>query len=388
MKDINNLGDKIMASCGKVCSRCVMDETAPDIRFDENGVCQYCHIHDGLMDIYGRGEDAHNKFETIIQKIKQEGKGREYDCIVGVSGGRDSTYTLYKAIKYGLRPLAVHFDNGWDSSIAVSNIKNATEKLNVDLYTHVADWDEFKDLQKSFLKASVPDAEIPTDYVITSILFKKASEFNIKNILVGCSFKTEGIVPLSWTYMDGKYINNIHKRFGTKKISSFPIMTISDLLYYTLIKRIKFIYVPAYIEYIQSDVDTVLKKELNWQYYGGHHHESTFTEFFQSYYLPKKFNIDKRKLEYSALVRTGQMSRVDALKALDEPYPYNKKIIEYTVSKLGLTEEEFQLIMASKPKNFNDYRSYYPIIRACKFPIKFACDLKLLPYVFYSKYLG
>lgn len=377
-----------MTSYGRVCSRCVMDETAPDIKFDENGVCQYCHIHDGLMDVYGKGESAHTEFGKIVQKIKQEGKGNEYDCIVGVSGGRDSIYTLYKAVKYGLRPLAVHFDNGWNSDIAVSNIKNATEKLDVDLYTHAADWEEFRDLQKSFLKASVPDAEIPTDYVITSTLLKKASELSVKYILVGCSFKTEGIVPLSWTYMDGKYINNVHQTFGTAKISSFPIMTISDLLYYTLIKRIKFVHVPAYTEYIQSDVDRVLENELGWQYYGGHHHESTFTEFFQSYYLPQKFNIDKRKLEYSALVRTGQMSREDALKALNEPYPYDKEIVEYTVSKLGLTEDEFQQIMTSKPKNFYDYRSYYPIIKACRIPIKFACDLKLLPYVFYSKYLG
>jgi len=376
--------------CGqqKICTRCVMDTSAPDIRFDAKGICQYCHIHDRLIHQYEQNGDSVKKFEEIVKNIIHEGKNNEYNCIVGVSGGRDSTYTLYKAVQCGLRPLAVHFDNGWNSDIAVSNIKNATEKLDVDLYTHVADWEEFKDLQISFLKASIPDAEIPTDYVITSVLLQKASEYNIKNILVGCSFKTEGIVPLSWTYMDGRYIKSIHKKFGKKRITSFPIMGIKNLIYYSIIKRIKFIHLPAYVDYCQNDVDSVLTKELGWKYYGGHHHESVFTEFFQSYYLPLKFNIDKRKLEYSALVRIGDVTREDALKALEEPYPNNKNIVEYTINKLGLTDDEFKEIMGSPRKSFKDYPSYYPIIRACKVPIKLACKINIFPYIFYEKYLG
>ena len=371
-----------------VCSKCAMDTTAPDISFDNDGVCKFCKIHDQLEKEYPSEENSQSQFHNLITEIKRVGEKNEYDCIVGVSGGRDSTYTLYIAKKMGLRPLAVHFDNGWNSDNAVTNIKNATNKLDVDLYTVVADWEEFKDLQLAFLKASVPDAEIPTDYAISSILYDVASKRGIKYILNGCSFRTEGVAPLSWTYMDGKYIRSIHKKFGRGQISSFSIMKMSHLLYYILLKKIKLIHIPAYIEYNQIEIDEILKNKLNWKYYGGHHHESVFTEFFQSYYLPIKFNIDKRKLEYSALIRSGQMTREDALQKIQEPYPYNKSIVEYTKSKLGISDREFEEIMTSPLKSFKDYPSYYPIIKASKLPIKIACNLNLLPHVFYEKYLG
>ncbi|MBP2133112.1 N-acetyl sugar amidotransferase [Methanomicrobium sp. W14] len=365
-----------------------MDTTVPDIRFDENGVCHFCKIHNRLEEIHPLGEEGEKQFHQLIERIKQSGSEKEYDCIVGISGGRDSTYTLYMAVKMGLRPLAVHFDNGWNSDIAVSNIKNATEKLNVDLYTHVADWEEFKDLQKSFLKASVSDAEVPTDYVITSILYKVAADNKVKYILTGHSFKTEGIAPLYWTYLDGRYVRDIHKRFGQEKISSFPIMSMSELIVNTLFRRIKSVDFPDYIEYNHDEVDEILKKELNWRYYGGHHHESLYTVFFQSYYLPVKFNIDKRRSEYSALIRTNQLERNEALKKLEMPYPYDPEIIKYTISKLGFTEKEFNKIMVSENKSFFDYKSYYPIIRLFKAPIRIACKAHILPPVFYEKYLG
>lgn len=365
-----------------------MDTTVPDIRFDEKGICNFCKVHDELEKNHPLNEDGKVNFKKIIQNIRDEGKNKEYDCIVGVSGGRDSTYTLYVAVEMGLRPLAVHFDNGWNSDTAVSNIKNATDKLDVDLHTHVADWEEFKDLQKAFLKASVSDAEVPTDYVILSVLYQAASKFGVNYILNGHSFRTEGVAPIDWTYMDGRYIREIYKQYGTMRITSFPIMSLSELLYYTFIKKIKVINVPEFIEYEHAKVGDVLKHHLGWRYYGGHHHESTYTEFFQSYYLPKKFNIDKRKLEYSALIRSGQMKREDALNEIHEPYPYNKQIIDYTIRKLGFTEVEFEQIMESEPKSFLDYPSYYPIIKACKIPIKTACNLNLLPHIFYEKYLG
>jgi len=288
----------------------------------------------------------------------------------------------------GLRPLAVHFDNGWDSDIAVSNIKRITEKLNVDLNTHVADWEEFKDLQKAFLWASVSDAEVPTDYVILSVLYSAAKDNRVKYILNGHSFRTEGVAPIGWTYMDGRYIRGIQAKFGTKKITSFPIMSMSELLYYTFIKRIQVINVPEFIPYEHEKVNQVLEKELGWQYYGGHHHESVYTEFFQSYYLPKKFNIDKRKLEFSALIRSGQMEREAALQELIKPYQYNPEIVDYTVNKLDLSQEEFRQIMEEPPKSFKDYPSYFSAIRVCRSPIKIACNLSLLPHVFYEKYLG
>jgi len=372
----------------QICSRCVLDTTVPEIHFDKDGVCNYCKIHDELEKAHPLTEDGKNNFQSLIKKIKDDGKGKEYDCVVGVSGGRDSTYTLYVAVEMGLRPLAVHFDNGWNSDLAVSNIKNATDKLDVDLYTHVADWEEFKDLQISFLKASVSDAEVPTDYVILSVLYKAAYENNIRYIFNGHSFRTEGVAPIGWTYMDGRYIRKVQRQLGTLPLTSFPIMSLADLLYYTFVKRIKVINLPEYIEYEHEKVGHILESQLGWKYYGGHHHESLYTVFFQSYYLPQKFNIDKRKLEYSALIRSRQMTREEALKEIETPYPYNKEIIEYTINKLGLSKDEFNEIMAAKPRSFKDYPSYYPIIKVCGYPIKLACNLNLLPPIFYEKYFA
>ncbi len=209
-------------NANKVCSRCVMDDTVKGITFDENGECTFCKIHDDLENKFPLNEETPNRLQTLVDKIKKDGKGKKYDCIVGVSGGRDSTYTLHNAVKLGLRPLAVHFDNGWNSEIAVQNIKNATDILKVDLHTHVADWEEFKELQRSFLFASVPDAEVPTDWVIFSVLFAEASQYEVKYIVHGHSFRTEGTTPLTWTYMDGKYVTRCSEKIWQTKVKKFP----------------------------------------------------------------------------------------------------------------------------------------------------------------------
>jgi len=346
-------------------------------------------MHDVLDQKYPLNEEGKKKFEMIIEGIKKNGQGKEYDCVVGISGGRDSSYTLYIAKKMGLRPIAVHFDNGWNTEISVRNIKNTTDKLGVDLHTHVADWEEFKDLQIAFLKASVSDVEVPTDFAIISVLYEVAKKYGIKNILIGHSFRTEGIAPLEWTYIDAKYIRSIYKMYGKKKkITSFPLMSMSQLVYYTFFTRMNFIHVPEFIEYEHDKVNKVLTEELGWQYYGGHHHESSYTEFIQSYLLPKKFNIDKRKLEFSALIRSGQMKRADALNELKKPYPYRQDLIPYVISKLGLSQQEFEEILSAPPKSFHDYPSYYPMIQLMKYPIWVACKLDLLPQVFYEKYIN
>lgn len=373
----------------QMCSRCIFDSRVPGIRFDENGVCTYCKIHDALEKVYPLNESGKRKLEILIQKIKKNGQGKKYDCIVGVSGGRDSTYTLHMAKKLGLRPLAVHFDNGWNSEIAVNNIHKAVTKLDVDLYTVVADWDEFRDLQLSFLKASVPDADIPTDWAIYSVLFDVASKEGIKYILQGHSFRTEGTSPIGWTYMDGKYVKSVHKLFGKKPITSFPIMDMKRLLYFIFLKRIKEVRLLEYFDYRKKDVDELLMKELGWEYYGGHHHESTYTHFFQSFILPKKFHIDKRKTELSAMIRSGQISRDDAIKEISCcEYPHEKEIIEYAIKKLRISHEEFEKIMNAEIKTFKDYPTYYPLIKALRFPIKIGCTLNLIPQIVYEKYFG
>lgn len=371
----------------KICTRCLLDNSIEDIWFDEIGECKYCHIHDMMESLHPINRGQH-ELKNLINQIKRVGKNKKYDCIVGVSGGRDSTYTLFTAVNFGLRPLAVHFDNGWNSDISVQNIKNACEKLKVDLYTVVADWEEFKDLQISFLKASTSDADVPNDFAIYSVLYHVSCKEGIKYILNGHSFRTEGTSPISWTYMDPLYVRHIHQKFGKiKKFKSFPHMSILKLQYYIWIKRIKEIRIMEYIDYRKDEVDRILKRELDWQYYGGHHHENIYTRFFQSYFLPKKFNIDKRKTELSALIRSGQITREEAILEIEtSEYKYDERIVEYVYRKLGLTLEEFIAIMNLPPKTHSDYPTCLPLIRFLRRPIKIAAQLKLIPHILYLKY--
>ncbi len=372
---------------GQVCSRCIMDETVNGISFDENGVCTFCHIHDELEASFPMDATTPDRLQELVAKIKKDGINKKYDCVLGVSGGRDSTYTLYSAVKLGLRPLAVHFDNGWNSDLAVQNIKNACKKLNVDLYTHVADWEEYKDLQRAFLANSTPDAEVPTDWVIFSVLFREAAREGVKYIIHGHSFRTEGTTPLTWTYMDGKYVNYIHKKFGSVKIKSFPVMSMWGYLYYTFIRKIRQVRMLYYLPYNEEEILEKLTKELGWQSYGGKHHESKYTGFFQSFILTRKFNIDKRKLHYSALLRNGQMTREEALaKVQKDPYDGGKEILDYCLKKLDYTHDEFEAIMNENPKLFLDYKSYYSLVRKMEKPIRWGTKTGIIPDTVYRKF--
>jgi N-acetyl sugar amidotransferase len=372
----------------KICSRCILDTTVGDIWFNEKGECKYCKIHDEMELNHPLDSSSERKISELIAKIKYNGRKKSYDCIAGVSGGRDSTYTLYKAVKLGLRPLAVHFDNGWNTEISVKNIKKACEKLNVPLYTVVADWEEFKDLQIAFLKASTPDADVPTDYAIYSVLYDVARKEGIRYILNGHSFRTEGTSPISWTYMDPLYVSSVHKRFGKlKKFKSFPHMTFFKLIWFLFVKGIREVRLMEYIDYRQKGVDQILIDELGWEYYGGHHHENMYTKFFQSYFLPTKFNIDKRKTELSALIRSGQMSREEALKEIRlTSYKFETDVVTYAINKLGLTQDEFSRILNEPVKSHDDYHTYLALMRILQLPIKIAARFKLLPQILYLKY--
>ncbi|MFC5412552.1 N-acetyl sugar amidotransferase [Larkinella bovis] len=368
------------------CSRCVLDTTVSDIWFDAAGVCKYCYIHDEMERLHPL-ENMEEALGKIVKKIRKAGRNKSYDCIVGVSGGRDSIYTLYLARKLGLRPLAVYFDNGWNTETAVSNIRKATDLLRVDLHTVTADPDEFRDLQRAFLRASVPDADIPTVYAIHSVLYEKAAKENIRYILHGHSFRTEGTSPISWTYMDGRYIKDIHQKFGSGVIRSFKILTLPWLLYCVFVKRIKEVRLLEYIEYNKKKVDEVLKHDLDWVYYGGHHHKNLYTNFFQSFLLPEKFNIDKRKTELSALVRSGQITREAAITELEAgSYRYERSVVMYAIAKLGLSLEEWEHVYYRAPRSHKEFRTYLPLIRLLRLPIWVACKLRILPYILYLKY--
>jgi len=373
----------------KICTRCLMDDTVKGISFDEKGECTFCKIHDELENKYPLNDETPHRLKLIIDKIKKDGKGKKYDCIIGVSGGRDSTYTLHNAVNLGLRPLAVHFDNGWNSEIAVQNIKSATDILGVDLHTHVADWEEFKDLQRSFLFASVPDAEVPTDWVIFSVLFAEAAQYDVKYIVHGHSFRTEGTTPLTWTYMDGKYVQDVQRRFGKLKLKSFPNMSMSKYIYYSLFKKINQIRILYYYHYNEKEVLRVLEEELGWKNYGDKHHESKYTAFFQAYILTRKFNIDKRKLHYSAKVRNGQLTREQAIEVIKkDPYTGGMESLDYCLKKLDLSYEEFDKIMNENPKSFLDYNSYYSLVQTFKTPISWGNKMGIVPDTVYKKYFS
>jgi len=351
-----------------------MDGTDPGLILDEQGVCQYCILQDELEDNYPLGQEGERMLLEQIELMKAAGKGNKYDCIIGVSGGTDSTYQLHLAKKHGLRPLAVHFDNGWNSDIAVTNIEHVTRQLGFDLQTYVVDWQEFKDLQMAFLKASTPDSEIPTDLAIQKVLYQTAADEGIRYVLNGHSFRTEGKVPIAWSYGDGRYLKAVHKEFGTVPLKTFPNYTIKDLFYFTYIKRIKQVRLLYYVPYDKQAMKKFLADEYGWQDYGGHHYESVYTRFYQGYILPEKFGIDKRKREYSALVRSGQLTKQEALDTLasEPPMPPEQAVRDkaYVIKKFGITEQEFQDIMDLPHKRFEDYPNYYSIIKRYRKPIE------------------
>lgn len=357
----------------QVCTRCIMDTTDSEIEFDERGICNHCKSFEkNLKDRILSEEKGKKYLIKLIEKIKHSGKNKKYDCIIGVSGGVDSTYVAYIVKKMGLRPLAVHFDNGWNSELAVSNIEKTLKKLNIDLYTYVIDWEVFRDIQLSFLKASTPDGEIPTDHALTALLYEIANQKGIKYIIYGTNFRTEGVMPTTWAYghLDWKYIKKIHNLFGTVQLSGFPHFSMLKLFYYTVIKRIKFVAILSYIDYKQKKTIQILEKELGWRNYGGKHYESIYTKFFQSYLLPKKFNIDKRKSHFTSIIcSTGEITREIVLEELKKE-PYHQDLIQeekkYVIKKLGLTEQEFENIMLLPPKTFKDYHTSYRAIKILK----------------------
>lgn len=376
-----------MSDTLQVCKRCVYDSSVKGISFDESGECIFCKIYDIMSQRHPLGEEGERLLHQRVEQIKKSGKGKKYDCVVGVSGGADSTYLLAMLKDLGLRLIAVHYDNGWNSEIASTNIHNVLEILDVPLHTIVEDWNEMKDIQRAFLFASTPDGDTPTDIGLKRALYKVADMHGIKTVATGYTFRNEGVCPVDWTYMEGKYIEDVHRRFGSIKMKHFNNLTLKHALYYVFLKRITMFHPLQYVSYYKSEAKKMLTQSYGWTDYGGHHHENIYTKFYQSYLLPKKFGIDKRKREYSAAILSGKMERGKALELLQEEYEYEPEVVAYTLKKLGLTEEQFKKIMAEPPKTFRDYNTYYSIIGKLKKPIRFLCERDIFPVAFYYKYI-
>lgn len=348
----------------QICSYCVMDTTDPDITFDDQGRCNHCRETEFfLQKISLSDEEAQQRLAQTAQKIKKAGEGKPYDCLIGLSGGVDSSYTAYLAHQLGLRPLAVHFDNGWNSELAVSNIKGIVQKLDYDLITLVIDWEEFRDLQRAFIRASVVDIEMLSDHAIIASMFKIARRERIRYVLSGTNLATESCMPQSWNWrkQDLRNIKAIHRRFGEKPLKSFPML---GSFWYMIIRKLglgfEYVELLNTVNYKKAEAIKLLERELGWRNYGGKHSESLFTKFYQGYILPEKFGIDKRRVHWSSLICNGEATREEALADLENP-PYDPTELEYdkefVLKKLGFTVEEFDRIMSEPPRPHTFYPS-------------------------------
>lgn len=348
-----------------------MDTSDMDIVFDENGNCQHCTNYLSVLD---QGSFNNEKGDTIlkemISRIKAKGKGLPYDCLVGISGGVDSCYTAYLCHSWGLRPLLLHMDNGWNSEISVVNIKRMIEKLELDYMSNVLDWNEFRDVQLAFLKSSIVDLEMPTDIAILSSIYKTAEKYKIPYIISGGNYSGEGILPLTWGYhvlKDMKLYRHIVRKYSTVKLRKTPTVGLLGEFYYKFIKRIRTVYPLNYVNYDKDLAREFLKKEFGWQDYGGKHHESRITAFWQSYAMPTKYNMDYRRATFSSQICTGQISREEALRCLEEK-PYVQENIDkdklYIAKKYQISLAEFENYLSLKPKTYKDFPNNKKLIEA------------------------
>lgn len=339
----------------KMCAKTVMDTTDSNISFDENGISNHYNEYleaakTGLLKEPARSETL----KKIITEIKENGKNKKYDCLIGLSGGVDSTYVAYLVKELELRPLAVHFDNGWNSELAVHNVNGIIEKLGFDLHTIVVNWEEFRDLQLAYLKASVIDIEVVSDHAIQATMFQLAAKFNINYIISGTNIVTEFILPESWIFpkMDYTNLKSIHEKFGTIKLKTYPRVPFYKYIKYTGFQQLTPISILDFVDYDKKDAMNLITEKLDWRDYGGKHCESLWTKFYQNHILPEKFGVDKRKAHLSTLICSGQISREEALTELEFPI-YDKQELkddtEYVLKKLNLSEKEFENIMKKPP---------------------------------------
>lgn len=375
------------------CTRCISDSTCPGISFDKEGICNFCHLHDKWAAMYPNDTRGEIHLQAMIQKMKYDGKGKKFDCAIGISGGRDSTYVLHLTVKkYGLRPIAVHFNDGFDNPVGGENMVNVTRKLSVELRTITSDWREAKDLKISFLKASVPEMNEGTDVGIAAACFGVAHKEKIKHIIYGQSFRTEGVKPISWSYMVGDYMNDVQQKFGSVKLRPWKPddpnyhLGWKELFYYTILKGMK-VYSPLYYEnYVRKEAEEIIKTEYNWVYPGAHYFDDLYWALI-TYVHRVKFNIDFRLNAYSALIRDGQMDRQAAFEAVKKPYVMeDPRIIDLCLKRLGISREDFDGWIKLPPKTFHDYNTGYNLMKAFKPAIKLVTKLGIMPEIVYDKY--
>ena len=344
-----------------ICRRCVMDTSDPEIRFDDAGYCNHCSdALDQMDDVWRRGEDGERTFTAKIEEIREHRRG-EFDSILGLSGGVDSSYLAHAAVSRGLKPLVVHIDAGWNSEIAVANVHSLVSKLGLELVTQVIPWDEMRDLQLAYLRAGVANQDTPQDHSLFAGLLRLAAKHRVKYVLNGWNFASESILPPAWGYSarDGKQLRAIHSRFGSKPLKDFPVLTYRRYyIEYLGRRQLKLVQPLNWLAYDPLEARALLERELGWRDYGGKHTESRWTKFFQHYYLPTYFGYDKRRAHLSSLIVAGQLKRDEAMVTMEhEPYDPHEVEIEkdFIARKLGVSLEEFNALLAGKKHSWSDY---------------------------------
>ena len=368
------------------CSRCLYDESTPSISFDENGVCSYCRMIDEMEQQYPTGDKGWAHLEHLAEQIKKDGKGKKYDVAIGVSGGCDSSYMLHLSQELGLRPLAVHFDNTWNSQIATENIHCVLKKLNIDLFTYVVDNEESNDIFAAHLRAGVPEVDGPTDIALTTTLYMAAAKHNIGYVFNGHSFRTEGVSPLGWCYTDGKYIDSVVRQYSDRKLTTFPNLWFSTFLRYMLVNRVKRIRPLYYVDYRKEEVKKMLAETYGWQWYGGHHLENRLTHFNHTFVFPLRFHMDQRLNGYSALIRSGQMTREEGLTLAQEPLKLDMELLEIVQKRLEFSDVEMARVMTQPLRTFRDFKTYKERFELWRPFFYLMYKMQLVPKSFYMKY--
>lgn len=371
----------------QICNRCIYHEEVPGIEFDENGICNYCYMHDKIQKRYQTGtKEGDEEFERIVRKIKKQGRNKKYDVAIGVSGGTDSSYLVYKAKELGLEPLAVHYDNTWNTATATQNIRKVLNTLDVDLYTHVDNNKEIDDIFRAFFKAGVPELGAAIDLALTEVLYRAADEYNIDYIFNGHSYMTEGISPIGNSYFDGAYIRDIHQKYGTRPMETYPLMTFTRFMKWTLLKRIKRIRPLWYIQYSKEEARSFLEEKFDWEYYGGHHLENRLTQFKHSVYIPVKFGMDHRKNTLSGQVRSGEITREEALDEFAKPPHIEEGLVEYFRKRLNISPDEYDDIMHGVQRSHRDFKTYKSTFENLRPMFYVLMKADLVPQSFYEKY--
>lgn len=355
----------------QICTNCVMDTSDPSITFDEDGICDHCNnFQNNIEPTWKPNQEGINQILPLVEKIKKEGSGKDYDCLIGISGGLDSSYTAYIAKEYfGLRPLIFHCDTGWNSDTSSSNIEKIVDSLDLDLVTEVVDWAEMQDLQRAFFRSQVPFVDQPQDLVLFSALYNFAAKHNFKYVITGGNISTESYREcIDWTYFatDMKFVKSIHSKFGEIKLKTLPMCDIFKYkIYYRFIKGIRVIKLLDYYPFNKKQATSELVKKFGWNDYPMKHYESRFTRFFESYWTPRKHNYDKRRAYFSSEIASKQMTRNEAIQRLEKPELSEETLksdFRYTAKKLNWTEQELKEIFDGKNKTFRDYPNNFYLI--------------------------